>query len=243
MTDEITDNMDPETWRDLHEDEDAREREVPAIHDWPTNGHLIADVARLGYLDGTVLDCTFGRGTFWRRWRPTKLVATDLRQDCAPDGAYDFRRLPFVDSAFDVVVFDPPYKLNGQPDEEVDERYGVHEPTPWRERMDLIRDGFIECLRVADQRVLVKCMDQVCSGKMRWQTSMVIAAANERGWRLRDRFDMVGSTRTQPAGRRQLHARGRGSTLLVFEHEPEEYGWVSSQWLHQILDGIRRGTP
>ena len=32
---------------------------------WRNNSELIADVARLGYIEGTVLDVTYGLGNFW----------------------------------------------------------------------------------------------------------------------------------------------------------------------------------
>ena len=35
---------------------------------WATNAEMIEDVARLGYLDGSVLDVTYGLGTFWKNW-------------------------------------------------------------------------------------------------------------------------------------------------------------------------------
>lgn len=86
---------------------------VLAIAKWPTNGHLIADCARLGYLrhDDLVLDPTYGYGTFWKVWRPTNLIACDLDVTKSPIGdPVDFTALPFAHLGFDAVVFDPPYK-------------------------------------------------------------------------------------------------------------------------------------
>ena len=49
---------------------------VLAAGDWPSNADLIADVARL-YIrdDDRVMDVTYGRGTWWQRFRPPGLVA------------------------------------------------------------------------------------------------------------------------------------------------------------------------
>ncbi len=73
---------------------------------------LIADVERLGYLPGTVLDPTYGLGNFWNVYRPAQLTGCDIDPEKSPIGySVDFRKLPFGDGEFDAVVFDPPYRL------------------------------------------------------------------------------------------------------------------------------------
>jgi len=189
---------------------------IPAVHNWRTNAELIRDVASLGYLKErwSTLDATYGLGNFWTLWRPVTLVTNDLAPDSLAMSHHDFRHLPWPDHTFEAVVFDPPYKLNGRPGLG-DERYGVHEQTSWYDRMALIKDGAIECARVCAGNLLVKCQDQVCSGKVRWQTDMVSTAVRNIGLTKIDRFDMLGGA-PQPEGRRQIHARGRGSSLLIF---------------------------
>lgn len=195
---------------------------IKAIQAWPSNAALIADCARLGYLkdDWLTLDPTYGYGTFWKDWRPLKLIGCDIDPDKSPDSrSIDFRELPWPDDWFEAVVFDPPYKLNGTPDEfagGVDERFGVHKPMDWQEKMQMIRDGIAECSRVlGDGYLLLKCQDQVCSGQVRWQTIDFSIHAAYHNLELVDRFDFL-SYRPQPAGRRQVHARRNASSLLVF---------------------------
>jgi hypothetical protein len=193
---------------------------VLATSSWKTNGELIADVAALGYLRNTdlVLDPTYGLGRWWTTWRPGRLEASDLDPAKSPTGlSIDFTDLPWEDASFDVVAFDPPYKLNGTPTVGVDDRYGVHEVRSWQQRHQLIVQGLGECARVVKVggHVLLKCQDQVCSGAVRWQTIDFTIAAHERYLELVDRFDMLGG-RPQPAGRRQVHARRNTSTLLIF---------------------------
>ena len=190
---------------------------VLAADAWATNGDLIADVDRLYPFGDRVLDATYGRGRFWTQVQPNMLVSNDLNPDLDVDHHYDFRSLPWREGEFPVVVFDPPYKLNGTPSlGDFDDRYGIGESVRWQDRMKLISDGAVECGRVASERLLVKCQDQVVSGKVRWQSLMVIGDLWAAGWELVDRFDMLGGGRPQPAGRRQVHAHGRPSSLLVF---------------------------
>jgi hypothetical protein len=188
---------------------------VLAAYNWATNAALIADVAKLGYVTGHVLDPTWGRGGFWTVLEPEKLTRHDFfTLDCV-----DFRALPHPDGMFATVVFDPPYKLNGTPAlGDFDNHYGVDVPGTWQGRMRSILDGTVECARVVEPRghLLVKCMDQVCSGLVRWQTDEVTRTAESLGLRKVDRFDFLGGGRPQPLGRQQKHAYFRGSTLLVF---------------------------
>jgi SAM-dependent methyltransferase len=189
---------------------------VLAAQPWRTNAELIADCARLGYLQThwRTLDPTFGRGGFWKKWRPAELVVHDMKLD-----GVDFTDLPHGDASFDAVVFDPPYKLNGTPTRSVDERYGVDVVDTREARHDLIRAGIDECARVLRPGgwLLVKCQDQVNGGKVRWQTREFADHAElKHGMRLVDMLHRLGY-RPQPAGRRQVHARRNYSTLLVFQ--------------------------
>lgn len=80
---------------------------VLAAQAWKSNAEMIADVARLGYLNGHVMDCTYGLGVFWKQWKPEKLTAHDRY---TLDGV-DFRNLPHPDGMFDSSVIDGPYQL------------------------------------------------------------------------------------------------------------------------------------
>jgi SAM-dependent methyltransferase len=192
-------------------------RWVPAAHAWRDNAELIVEVAKLGYLDGLVVDATYGLGRFWARWRPARLIAHDI--DPAKGDGVDLRRLPESDASVDVVVLDPPYKLNGTPSlGDFDHAYGVHEATRWQDRVQLILDGIVESARVLRPggRLLLKVQDQVVSGAVRWLTVDCTTHAAAHELDLVDRFDLLRKGRPQPAGRRQVHAHGRPSTLLVF---------------------------
>lgn len=203
-------------------DAPAATPEIRACQEWAHNGLLIADVAQLGYLThhDHVIDPTYGYGVWWSVWRPSRLTAHDLNPAKAPDGPADFRDLPYPRASFTAAAFDPPYKLNGTPSEDgPDERFGVDEAATVAQRMGLIFDGMTELARVLTRRgiLLVKCQDQVVSGSVYWQTDEITAHAASLGFVKVDRFDLLGGGRPQPDGRRQVHARYRPSTLLVFQ--------------------------
>jgi hypothetical protein len=198
---------------------------VRAIGERTNNADLIADCHALGYLndDDYTLDPTYGLGRFWTKWKPTWLVGSDLDPAKSMSGeSVDFTDLPIDDKTFDAVVFDPPYKLNGTSTGKgpaaSDEGYGVGGSyTTVADRHQLMLDGINEAVRVlkVGGRLLVKCQDQVCSGRVQWQTDMVTAYAIECGCVKVDALH-VQSYRAQPEGRRQLHARRDYSTLLIF---------------------------
>jgi hypothetical protein len=192
---------------------------VLAAGEWATNGHLIADVARL-WLDPAwrILDPTYGRGVWWQLWQPAELVAHDLH---TLDGI-DFRQLPHEPASFDAVAFDPPYvSVGGRatttlPD--LHNRYGIDQAatTPKGVQAD-IDAGLTEAARVVRPGgvVLVKCQDYVSSGRFWPGTHHTLTTALTLGIELVDRFEHVTRPRPQPGGRRQVHARRNLSTLLV----------------------------
>ena len=187
------------------------------------NADLMVDCARLGYLDGLVVDVTYGLGRFWTKHRPDLFFAYDLDPARAVDGVEraDCRHLPLHDRSVDTVVFDPPYKLNGTSTGKgaaaSDAAYGVAgRYVPAAERHALLLDGTSEALRVARRYVLVKCQDQISSSRYHPQTFLVWRHAVTRGAGLVDLIHVVGG-RPQPPGRRQVHSSRNYSSLLVFE--------------------------
>jgi hypothetical protein len=129
-----------------------------------TNADLIAAVAPF-YLTGSVMDCTYGEGAWWRRFKPEALVAHDI--DGTKGDGVDFTALPEPDCTYDAVCFDPPYiPQGGVKDEAIGERFrngfGLVSRSE-RELWGMIDAGFKECGRVlaAGGYLLVKCMDYV----------------------------------------------------------------------------------
>jgi hypothetical protein len=201
--------------------------EVRAIGVRTTNAVLIEDLHTLGWLrdEDLILDPTFGNGRWWTRWSPSMGVyGTDIRPVSEDVGQGNFLHLPWREQTWDVVAFDPPYKLNGRPSRggpaSLDNAYGVGGElvVRWQDRMELCMSGIDECARVCKRILLVKCMDQVCSGEVRWQTHKFTDRADKAGFRLVDKLHINGY-RKQPGGRDQVHARRDYSTMLVLERK------------------------
>lgn len=198
---------------------------ILAAHPWRTNADLIEAVHQLGYIrdDDLVLDATYGKGNWWKRYRPANLVTNDLDVSLGADLADDFRHLRCIDDTFDVAVFDPPYIAQGgrttSTTQEFLTRYGLHDvPKTTGAVQELINDGMTEMARVVKPRgiVIVKCKDYISGGALWMGTHYTVAHALSIGLVCCDRFEHVGRPGPQPHRPRQLHARRNLSTLFVF---------------------------
>lgn len=192
---------------------------VLAAHNWKQNSDMIADAAKLGYLDGAVLDLSYGHGKFWKQWRPNELTANDLDptkgrhhfdvNDPAPDHWVE---------AFNAVVWDGPYRLSGTRDRgDFDEQYGLGKPVNANETMALLRAGvdFAALCTRPGGHVLIKSQPQVVSGRKVWQPRRLVEHGEKGGLTLVDELFLVRPPRPQPAGRRQVHSRSNYSVLSI----------------------------
>lgn len=127
----------------------------------------------------TVLDSTFGSGKFWDGSATVSVVGMDLNPARARDVCADFTRLPFLDDAVDVVLFDPPYLSNTSKARTslIGERFGSYR-TEAESRL-AIQAGAREAWRVARIGVIVKVMEQIHGSRLvrmsRWVEDAVPA--------------------------------------------------------------------
>lgn len=102
-----------------------------------------------------ILDVCCGSRMFWfDRENPIVLFGDIRKEDhilcdgrelhINPDIELDFRKLPFDDNSFKLVVFDPPHLQTLGKESWLAKKYGVLSST-WRED---IKEGFSECFRV-----------------------------------------------------------------------------------------------
>jgi len=104
-----------------------------------------------------ILDVCCGSKMFWFNKDNPFVLFNDIRKEnhvlcdgrkleINPDTQYDFRRLPFENNMFKLVVFDPPHLETLGKDSWMAKKYGVLIPG-WEED---IRAGFSECMRVLE---------------------------------------------------------------------------------------------
>lgn len=195
------------------------------------NAQLIVDCATLGYIrkSDRVLDPTYGRGLWWKLWRPDDLVIRDRKLD----RAWNYREMAeFEDATFDVVTFDPPYVAQGgratigEGAEDFADRFGMVDCP--RSPEELLRDncaGLLQCARVTKPGgiILAKCKPYVSSGKLFPAHHLIFNYADVGlGLIYVDEFTHAAGTGPQPqtnldgTERRQVHARQNASVLFVF---------------------------
>lgn len=182
-----------------------------------TNAQAIRDAHLLGYIGDTdiIIDVTYNTGKFWKLWTPHWLTKNDL------DPRYgevhdDWRSLHWDDATFDVVVFDPDYKLQGTSSNKgpasSNAAYGMdREYRPVADQLELIGDGLAECVRVCKPtgKILVKTMDQVVSGDKQWLAKTLWLAMRTKNCRLVDEIHVFGH-RAQPKDRECPKCKGTG---------------------------------
>lgn len=104
-----------------------------------------------------ILDACCGSRMFWFDKQNPDVLFTDIRTEThtlcdgstleiKPDMEIDFTNMPFEDSSFKLVVFDPPHLKHLAKNTWMAQKYGVLLPT-WETD---IRAGFEECMRVLE---------------------------------------------------------------------------------------------
>lgn len=105
-----------------------------------------------------ILDACCGSRMFWYDKQHPDVIFADHREEeiklsdgrilrVKPDIRLDFRKMPFEDNVFDLVVFDPPHLLHAGENSWLAKKYGTL-PKEWK---PYLREGFQECMRVLKQ--------------------------------------------------------------------------------------------
>lgn len=107
-------------------------------------------------MEKKILDACCGGRMFWFNKQHPKAVYMDNRvrekghcshrhnHSVKPDIVGDFKKIPFEDNSFSLVVFDPPH-IFGEETGNLTKQYGWLSKENWREEL---LGGFNECMRV-----------------------------------------------------------------------------------------------
>jgi hypothetical protein len=186
------------------------------------SGHIIADIFEVHFPNATsVLDLTYGRGTFWKDWTQNfHLHTNDLYTPA--DTAHDFINYP--SASYDVVVFDPPFSAKGPPsDRKRDaDRYGATRDLPGapqniKDVGKLVTGGIHTAgtLVKRDGGLIVKLQPVVESGRLHNTVYDAEESLRINGWEVIDFIDFAPHRRPQPAGTRVAHFRSKPSRFLI----------------------------
>ena len=184
------------------------------------NEDLIPVVLNVYAKDGDVIaDVTYGNGNFWKK---VDLVRYDFYPSDIKTNGYDFRSLPYDDNFFDIVAFDPPYMHGSSAPihANLDKPYGNNQRESWGRKYvySLYFDGIKESLRILKQSgiLLVKCQDQIESGKNYFDHIIIYDMAKEMNFIAEDLFILSRNQVPMMRHPYQLHARKNHSYMWVF---------------------------
>ena len=103
-----------------------------------------------------ILDVCCGSRMFWFDKNNKNTVYMDNRKfegvlcdgrelKVNPDVVGDFRKIPYPDNKFNLVIFDPPHLIRAGENSWTAKKYGKLDPETWKND---IEQGFNECMRV-----------------------------------------------------------------------------------------------
>jgi len=170
-----------------------------------------------------ILDATVNAGRFWIGSR-RKIVGLDIDAKHRPDVVGDHTRLPFKDSCFDVVVYDPPHIPNQGKDREKDfnTRFGLvlkASPEQGYNFSHLYPPFACEAYRVLRREGVLFCKiaDYVHGHRFQWAHVEVINAAVSAGFTACDCIIKVRKGPiVDPRWKKAHHARRQHCYWLVF---------------------------
>jgi len=164
----------------------------------------------------TALDMTYGAGNFWDGSAAVKVLAHDLLAERAPNGAADFRSLPYNPRSFSVVLFDPPHLADAHG--VMAERFGTY---AHQHLERVITDGVNEAWRLCKLGIVVKVTDHIHDEQLQLESDWVRDAMGQRP------YEVVHQVRphalVDPRWEEQLSAYNNGSSYLVFRRGEQRH--------------------
>jgi hypothetical protein len=189
-----------------------------------SSARAVADMLRVLFPDAsTVLDMTHGNAAFWRGTDAgVTVTGMDINPQRAKHVAADFTALPFVDDAFDVCIFDPPYLANVSKSNPglMGRRFGSYNGVD--DVKAAVQAGCREAWRVSSIGVIVKVQNHTHGQRSVRMTRWV-----------EDVFphDAYGEIHLQrphklldPKWSEQLSIYSNGATFLAYRHGDQRHG-------------------
>lgn len=188
------------------------------------NGEQFAQILEIYIPRGSrVADVTYNKGKFWKfvdrsEW---DLLASDLEplEDWITEA--DLQDLPYEDSSLDAVILDPPYAHSSTAPmkESIASMYNNNSVTEGsRQVHDLYLNGMIEARRILKTGgvLVVKCQDEIESGKQRWNHVRILHQAEDLGYYAKDLAVLVQKGKPPQRHPYQKHLRKNHSFWWVF---------------------------
>ena len=190
-----------------------------------TNDELFPCVLKLYIAPGSkVADVTYGKGVFWRKIDTSEydFYPSDLKT------GVDCRSLPYENSSFDCIIFDPPYMHTPGgtahcSHQNFEQYYQNNAITSEKKYHEAVLDLYFQAAREASRILkdcgiyIVKCQDEVCANRQRLTHVEIINELSSYGFLVEDIFVLVRNNRPGVSRiKQQRHARKNHSYFLVF---------------------------
>lgn len=124
----------------------------------------------------TILDMTYGNGSFYNADKASKIYNQVMGLDIIPSRAKsvcgDYTQLPFKSNSFDLVIFDPPYLTDTGKDSVMAERYSSFKTI--EDMLKSVHRGLLEASRVSRTGIIVKVQDYIHASQVVWMQQVVI---------------------------------------------------------------------
>jgi len=180
---------------------------------------IIRDILYL-HGNGKYIDCdpTFSIGNFYKNGLPKPSHRFDKYPQSKDVIEATADNLPLEDESCNIIMFDPPFVINGDLKETgvITKRFTSFKH--WNELRDMYSASLKEFARVLKKGGLVifKCQDIVSSGKNHFSHCWIMNEAIRLGFYPKDLFLLLAKNRIND-GREQQHARKYHSYYWVFE--------------------------
>lgn len=196
---------------------------------------VIRDILALHCGGGKIdLDPTYSTGNFYKRGIPKPILRSDIDPQAPGVALADVKNLTgFTSGSVGVVMFDPPFTMNGESKKPKEKKTGLigrrfTSFKDWDELRTMYLAAMKELYRVMMPGgvLIFKCQDAVVGGKNHFTHVWIMNRATEIGFYPKDLFVLLAKSRMTD-GREQEHARKFHSYFWIFEKRKSKVSYDS----------------